>query len=353
MLLSEIGETLKALDGRFSGDNVILFVGQTTGKLLGSYDGVNYFYAGGHDTFWQCTRPMSDLALHLMVQKSSTGLLADAVTVIDTLNVPSDRTKVKAFNGSTGMVACTMDGFGSAYSNAPVIVDLSGIAEQTYLFYKWYTAETSLGWGVSHFPVSSEADKLGWITSLAVGTVTHSAEATPGVTLTGAGSAKTLNFVLKDGTAGANIYIDDQGPTTERLLLAAPVGEEPTHVQYYDETLESLFIGDYDSGTSAWIWGNAIPIRGVQGQTGPKGDTGDTGPQGEPGATGATGATGPQGETGPQGATGATGATGAQGATGATGAQGPAPVRGTDYWTSEDIELIKDYVDDAILGGTW
>lgn len=30
-----------------------------------------------------------------------------------------------------------------------------------------------------------------------------------------------------------------------------------------------------------------------------------------------------------------------------------APVRGTDYWTAEDISEIKGYVDDAILGGAW
>ena len=29
------------------------------------------------------------------------------------------------------------------------------------------------------------------------------------------------------------------------------------------------------------------------------------------------------------------------------------PVRGTDYWTAEDIAAIKGYVDTAILGGAW
>ena len=32
---------------------------------------------------------------------------------------------------------------------------------------------------------------------------------------------------------------------------------------------------------------------------------------------------------------------------------GSTPVRGTDYWTDEDIAEIKAYVDDAILGGEW
>lgn len=35
------------------------------------------------------------------------------------------------------------------------------------------------------------------------------------------------------------------------------------------------------------------------------------------------------------------------------GEDGYTPVRGTDYWTAEDIAAIKGYVDTAILGGAW
>ena len=35
------------------------------------------------------------------------------------------------------------------------------------------------------------------------------------------------------------------------------------------------------------------------------------------------------------------------------GKDGYTPVRGTDYWTAEDIAAIKGYVDTAILGGAW
>lgn len=35
------------------------------------------------------------------------------------------------------------------------------------------------------------------------------------------------------------------------------------------------------------------------------------------------------------------------------GKDGYTPVRGTDYWTEEDIAEIKAYVDEAILGGAW
>lgn len=38
---------------------------------------------------------------------------------------------------------------------------------------------------------------------------------------------------------------------------------------------------------------------------------------------------------------------------GEDGVDGYSPIRGTDYWTEEDIAEIKSYVDDAILGGAW
>ena len=38
---------------------------------------------------------------------------------------------------------------------------------------------------------------------------------------------------------------------------------------------------------------------------------------------------------------------------GEKGDKGDTPVKGTDYWTAEDIAEIKGYVDDAILGGEW
>ena len=38
---------------------------------------------------------------------------------------------------------------------------------------------------------------------------------------------------------------------------------------------------------------------------------------------------------------------------GSPGSPGYTPVRGTDYWTAEDIAAIKAYVDESILGGAW
>lgn len=46
------------------------------------------------------------------------------------------------------------------------------------------------------------------------------------------------------------------------------------------------------------------------------------------------------------GSKGSTGATGARGATGAAGKDGYTPVRGTDYWTPDDIAAIQSYIDE-------
>lgn len=46
------------------------------------------------------------------------------------------------------------------------------------------------------------------------------------------------------------------------------------------------------------------------------------------------------------GSKGSTGATGATGAPGAAGEDGYTPVRGTDYWTADDIATIQSYIDE-------
>jgi hypothetical protein len=44
---------------------------------------------------------------------------------------------------------------------------------------------------------------------------------------------------------------------------------------------------------------------------------------------------------------------GKDGAPGSNGKDGYTPVRGKDYWTEQDKNEIKSYVDEAILGGEW
>lgn len=59
------------------------------------------------------------------------------------------------------------------------------------------------------------------------------------------------------------------------------------------------------------------------------------------------------GPPGPKGDTGETGDRGPRGLQGEPGTDGYTPIRGTDYWTQEDKDEIKAYVEEAILGGTW
>jgi hypothetical protein len=85
------------------------------------------------------------------------------------------------------------------------------------------------------------------------------------------------------------------------------------------------------------------------------------GPQGIQGETGPQGPQGIQGETGPQGEQGPKGADGTMSFEELTpeqkeslkGDPGYTPIRGTDYWTTEDIASIEVYIDDKILNGEW
>lgn len=124
--------------------------------------------------------------------------------------------------------------------------------------------------------------------------------------------------------------------------------------------------------------------EGPQGPKGDKGDTGETGQMGPQGPIGPQGEQGPKGDTGAQGPQGPTGKTGAQGEpgeaatisnvtasvddtsgdpevvvtmggtaqersfsfafSGLKGENGKTPVKGVDYWTSEDQQSIVDQV---------
>ena len=126
-------------------------------------------------------------------------------------------------------------------------------------------------------------------------------------------------------------------------------------------------------GTLSWTNNKGLTNPKPVNITGPQGETGPQGPQGPKGDAftyadftaeqlaalkgekGDTGPQGPKGEKGDTGATGATGATGPQGDKGDTGPQGPAgaagedgytPVRGTDYWTADDIAAIQSYINE-------
>jgi hypothetical protein len=71
-------------------------------------------------------------------------------------------------------------------------------------------------------------------------------------------------------------------------------------------------------------------IQGIQGEQGLQGERGPQGNPGEPGEKGDTGERGPQGEIGPTGETGP------------AGKDGKTPIKGTDYFTTEDkSELVN------------
>lgn len=104
----------------------------------------------------------------------------------------------------------------------------------------------------------------------------------------------------------------------------------------------------------------------LKGDKGDKGDPGDKGEKGDKGDKGDTGATGINGQSayqiatnqgfvgtevewltslkGDKGETGAVGPQGERGVQGPTGAAGTTPVRGTDYWTTEDQTAIINAV---------
>jgi hypothetical protein len=44
---------------------------------------------------------------------------------------------------------------------------------------------------------------------------------------------------------------------------------------------------------------------------------------------------------------------GEQGVPGKDGVDGYTPVRGVDYWTEDDKEEIKSYIEQLIIGGKW
>lgn len=85
-------------------------------------------------------------------------------------------------------------------------------------------------------------------------------------------------------------------------------------------------------GVISWTNDRELPNPAPVNIKGAKGDKGDKGERGIQGLKGEKGDTGAKGENGKDGYT---------------------PQRGVDYWTDADKAEIKQYVDEAILGGEW
>lgn len=94
-------------------------------------------------------------------------------------------------------------------------------------------------------------------------------------------------------------------------------------------------------------------VQGTQGLKGDKGEQGIQGPRGEKGEQGEQGIQGLKGDKGEQGIQGPKGDQGIQGPQGPKGDPGYTPQREIDYWTQEDKDVIKAYIEESILGGAW
>ena len=140
-----------------------------------------------------------------------------------------------------------------------------------------------------------------------------------------AGGFGTPTASIDASTGSPSVTVSASGPDSAKIFnfqfsglkgetgVGAPgkngVTFTPTVLE--DGTLSWTNDGDLDNPDS-------VNIKGPQG---PKGDTGPQGLQGEKGEKGDIGPQGPQGE---------------------PGADGRTPVKGTDYWTTEDKQEIKD-----------
>lgn len=140
------------------------------------------------------------------------------------------------------------------------------------------------------------------------------------------------------------------------MKVGESISGDPVPIPTYEqsETLLQMLFTNVNSVTAR---ADAGEFNGAKGDKGDKGERGLQGIQGSVGATGPKGDKGDKGDKGEQGLqgiqgpVGATGSKGDKGDKGDAGADGYTPMRGTDYWTSEDIAVIEDYID-GIIGSS-
>ena len=111
------------------------------------------------------TKPAN--GLFLIIRKAGAdGSKANSTVIIDTLNNPADRQKVKGYLDSVEdgyWTICPDDGFSSPYDGAGIAVDLSAITDiPCTLFYCWATdAETFSDWQSLTFPCCGGGGEIG------------------------------------------------------------------------------------------------------------------------------------------------------------------------------------------------
>ena len=112
------------------------------------------------------TKPAN--GLFLIIRKAGAdGSKANSTVIIDTLNNPADRQKVKGYLDSVEdgyWTICPDDGFSSPYDGAGIAVDLSFLTDlPCTLFYTWATdTETFSDWHSLTFPCCGGAGKGSW-----------------------------------------------------------------------------------------------------------------------------------------------------------------------------------------------
>lgn len=212
-----------------------------------------------------------------------------------------------------------------------------------------------------------------WDTVEATGEATSVAyDEQPTVTVTG--DVDRINFAFnipagkpgergEKGDPGTSFTIIGQYDTLEELQQAHPTGK----------TGDAYAVGIPDSGTSVYIWDDALqqwsnigsirgpegpqgpqgpqgPIgltgpkgdQGEPGQPGPKGDTGEIGPRGPKGDTGEQGPEGPEGPRGPKGDIGERGPVGPEGPIGPEGPQGEPGTSFTIIGRYDTLAALKE-----------
>ena len=139
---------------------------------------------------------------------------------------------------------------------------------------------------------------------------------------------------------------EDPSPTVYEQIIAMlneietggiPDDKIAAAVQAYLEAhpVETLTEEDVHRIVSEYVAAHKEELKGEKGDKGEQGPVGPAGPQGE---TGLTGPQGPKGDTGEQGLQGD------------KGNDGYTPVKGTDYWTAQDVAEIQSYIDSQIGG---
>lgn len=144
------------------------------------------------------------------------------------------------------------------------------------------------------------------------------------------GAVLTVNGVAPD--KAGNVVLDVSAELEEALAKAKESGDFDGEQGIQGEKGDAGEDGsDGVSCTHSWD-GTTLSVTSasgtssanLKGEKGDKGDTGEQGPQGEKGADGAKGDKGDKGD------------------------DGKTPEKGVDYWTPDDMNTIKSYIDESL-----